>query len=158
MNATINGANLYYEIHGGGAPLLMIQGWGAEISNWQNVIEPLSKNFKLIIFDNRGMGRSEVTPGDYTTRMLADDAAALLDHLQIPKTHVLGWSMGGMIAQELALAYPEKVYRLVLPATTAKVTEQSSFVAWSLIEAIKRQEDATAVNQNRPGEEPCRRD
>ncbi|WP_026736301.1 alpha/beta fold hydrolase [Fischerella sp. PCC 9605] len=146
MNANINGANLYYEIHGKGDPLLMIQGWGAEISNWQNVIQPLSKNFQLILFDNRGMGRSEVTPGDYTTRLMADDAAALLEHLQISQTHVLGWSMGGAIAQELALAYPEKVNRLVLYATAAKFSEKSVFVCRSQIEAIERQEFATQVN------------
>lgn len=69
MNLKIDGVNLYYEIHGKGDPLLMIQGWGADLSNWQNIIESLSKNFQLILFDNRGMGRSEVTPGDYTTRL-----------------------------------------------------------------------------------------
>lgn len=146
MKANINNANLYYEIHGPGDPLLMIQGWGMDITGWQNIVEPLSKVFRIILFDNRGMGRSEVTPGDYTTRQLADDAAALLDHLQIDNAHVLGWSMGGMIAQELALAYPEKVNRLILSASSARVNEKSSFIAWSNIQAIRRGELETAVN------------
>lgn len=146
MNAVVNKANLYYEIHGRGQPLLMLQGWGVDITGWQYIIEPLSQVFQVIVFDNRGTGRSEVTPGKYTTRLLADDAAALLDHLQINKAHVLGWSMGGMIAQELVLAYPQKVNRLILSASSAKVTEKSSFIAWSNVEAINRGELQTSVN------------
>lgn len=146
MNIIINKANLYYEVHGQGEPLLMLQGWGMDITGWQYILEPLSQVFKVIILDNRGTGRSEVTPGKYTTRLLADDTAVLLDHLQIDKAHVLGWSMGGMIAQELALAYPQKVNRLILSATSAKVTAKSSFIAWSHIEAINRGELQTAVN------------
>ena len=146
MKAKINGAKLYYETHGHGDPLLIIQGWGMDITGWQTIIEPLSRAFRVIVFDNRGTGRSEVTPGDYTTRQLADDAAALLDHLRIKKAHVLGWSMGGMIAQELVLAYPEKVDRLILSASSARVNARSSFIAWSNIEAIRRGEIETSVN------------
>lgn len=146
MNAVINKANLYYETHGRGEPLLMIQGWGMDITGWQFIIEPLSELFQVIVFDNRGTGRSEVTPGNYTTRQLADDAAALLNHLRIDKAHVLGWSMGGMIAQELVLAYPRKVNRLILSASSAKVTAKSSFIAWSNVEAINRGELQTSVN------------
>lgn len=146
MNVVINKANLYYEIHGQGEPLLLLQGWGMDITGWEYIIEPLSNVFQVIVFDNRGAGRSEVTPGNYTTRLLADDAAALLDHLRIDTAHVLGWSMGGMIAQELVLAYPRKVNRLILSASSAKVTAKSSFIAWSNIEAINRGEMQTAVN------------
>jgi pimeloyl-ACP methyl ester carboxylesterase len=146
MNAKIKGANIYYQTHGQGDPLLMIQGWGMDITGWQNIVEPLSKVFRIVLFDNRGTGRSETTSGDYTTRQLADDAAALLDHLQIQKTHVLGWSMGGMIAQELVLAYPQKVDGLILAASSAKVNEKSAFIAWSNVEAIKRGELETSVN------------
>ena len=146
MKANVNKADLYYEIHGRGEPLLMIQGWGMDITGWQNIIKPLAKVYQVIVFDNRGTGRSEVTPGDYTTRQLADDAAALLDHLQIDNAHVLGWSMGGMIAQELALAYPEKVNRLILSASSARVSEKSSFIAWANVEAMQRGERETSVD------------
>jgi pimeloyl-ACP methyl ester carboxylesterase len=146
MKANINGAKLYYETHGRGDPLLLIQGWGMDVTGWQTIIKPLSNAFRVIMFDNRGTGRSEVTPGDYTTRQLADDAAALLDHLKIKNAHMLGWSMGGMIAQELVLAYPEKVNRLILSASSAKVNEKSSFIAWANIEAIRRGELETSVN------------
>ena len=146
MNVVLNEANLYYEIHGRGEPLLMIQGWGMDITGWQFIIEPLSQLFTVLVFDNRGTGRSQVTPGKYTTRQMADDAAALLNHLRIDKAHVLGWSMGGMIAQELALAYPRKVNRLILSASSAKVAAKSCFIAWSNIEAINRGEAQTSVN------------
>ena len=146
MNVCVNQADLYYEIHGHGEPLLMLQGWGMDITGWQYILEPLSQVFQVILLDNRGTGRSEVTPGEYTTRLLADDAAALLDHLKIRNAHVLGWSMGGMIAQELALAYPRKVNRLILAASSAKVTAKSSFIAWSNVEAINRGELQTSVN------------
>jgi pimeloyl-ACP methyl ester carboxylesterase len=146
MSVLINKANIYYETHGRGEPLLMLQGWGMDITGSQYIIEPLSQQFKVIVFDNRGTGRSDVTPGNYTTRLLADDAAALLDHLGIANAHVLGWSMGGMIAQELVLAYPEKVDRLVLSASSAKVTAKSAFIAWSNVEAINRGELQTSVN------------
>lgn len=146
MNVVINKANLYYEVHGQGEPLLLLQGWGMDITGWQYILEPLLQVFQVIVLDNRGTGRSEVTSGKYTTRLLADDAAALLDHLQIARAHVLGWSMGGMIAQELVLAYPRKVNRLILSASSAKVTEKSSFIAWSNVEAINRGELQTAVN------------
>jgi 3-oxoadipate enol-lactonase len=126
MNANIIDVNLYYEIHGRGDPLMMIQGWGIDITGWETIVEPLSKMFQVVVFDNRGTGRSEATPGDYTIHQLADDAAALLDHLKIENAHVLGWSMGGMIAQELALAYPNKVDRLSL-AVRGIQTEAVSF-------------------------------
>ena len=124
----------------------MIQGWGMDITGWQPIIDPLSKVFQVIVFDNRGTGRSEVTPGNYTTRQLADDAAALLDYLHIDSAHVLGWSMGGMIAQELVLAYPEKVNRLILSATSARVTQKTSFIAWANVEALRRGEVETSAN------------
>ena len=146
MKAKINKADIYYEIHGRGYPLLMIQGWGMDITGWQTIIEPLSNVFMVIVFDNRGTGRSELTPGNYTTRQLADDAAALLDHLQIDNAHVLGWSMGGMIAQEFVLAYPEKVNRLILSASSARVNEKTSFIAGANLEAIRRGELETSVN------------
>lgn len=146
MKANINNANLHYEIHGLGDPLLLIQGWGMDVTSWQPIINPLAKVFQLIVFDNRGVGRSEVTPGNYTTRQLADDAAGLLEYLQIEKAHVLGWSMGGMIAQELALAYPEKVKRLILSASSARVTAKTAFIAWANVEAIRRGELETSAH------------
>ena len=118
---SVNDQEIYYEVHGEGYPLLMIQGYAGTSESW-DIITPgrigdLSKHNKVIIFDNRGAGRSSAPPGPISIRMMADDAAGLLDALRIPKANVLGESMGGMIAQELAINHPEKVKNLILVCT-----------------------------------------
>ena len=118
--AQLSGIDIYYEEHGSGDPLLLIMGFGGHSLAWIMQVPALAKQFRVITLDNRGVGRSSVPPGPYTTRQMADDAAALLDHLDIERAHVVGWSMGGMIAQELALGYPQKVDRLVLLASVAR--------------------------------------
>jgi pimeloyl-ACP methyl ester carboxylesterase len=82
------------------------------------VLALLAERFRVLSFDNRGIGESDVPPGPYTARELADDAVAVLDAADVPRAHVAGTSLGGMVAQELALAYPERVDRLVLACTT----------------------------------------
>lgn len=111
--------DLYHEIHGEGDPLLLMEGLGYASWMWCKQVDELSRHFQVILFDNRGVGHSDKPPGPYTTAQMADDAAALLDALAIPRCHVLGISMGGMIAQEFALRHPDKVDRLVLGCTTA---------------------------------------
>jgi 3-oxoadipate enol-lactonase len=113
-----NGARLHYEDGGEGPPLLLIAGIPAIADDWLPLAEPLrERGRRVIAFDNRGSGESETTPGPYTTALLADDAAALLDSLDAAPAHVFGMSLGGMIAQELALRHPQKVRRLVLGCT-----------------------------------------
>lgn len=116
----VNGIDLYYEEAGDGPPLLLISGAPGTTLDWEWFLPALSERFRVVAFDNRGGGRSSAPPGPYTTRQMADDAAALLDHLAIPRAHVVGLSLGGMIAQELALAYPTRIDRLVLLATCAR--------------------------------------
>jgi pimeloyl-ACP methyl ester carboxylesterase len=114
----VNDIRVYYEVHGEGFPLVMIMGLGANIDWWDpRLTQELSKKFKLVIFDNRGAGRTDISDRQYSIKLFADDTAGLMDALGIPKAHVLGLSMGGMIAQELALNYPEKVEKLVLCST-----------------------------------------
>ena len=124
-NAQVNGINLYYEEQGSGEPLLLIMGLGAHSLLWIMQRPALAQRYRVISFDNRGSGRSEVPPGPYSTRQMADDAAGLLDHLGIERAHVIGWSMGGMIAQQLALNHPQRVGRLVLLASLAKARAYS---------------------------------
>ena len=109
--------NIYYEIHGDGEPLLMIQGYGQYSGHWTTLIPPFAKEYRVIIFDNRGTGRSDKPEIPYTVKMLAADAGGLLDAIGIDRAHVFGVSMGGMIAQEFALNYPDKVINLVLGCT-----------------------------------------
>lgn len=114
----VNDINIYYEIRGEGFPLVMISGLGGNIDFWDpRLLNELSKKFRLVLFDNRGSGRTDVSDKQYSIKLLAEDAAGLMDALGIPKANVLGISMGGMIAQELALNFPEKVEKLVLCST-----------------------------------------
>ena len=110
---------LAYDVQGSGEPLLMIQGLGYGRTGWGPAPSLLAQRFRVATFDNRGFGESEITPGPYTTAQLAGDALGLLDTLEIARAHVLGISLGGMIAQELVLAAPERMNKLVLCSTTA---------------------------------------
>jgi len=115
-----NDIQVYYELKGEGFPLVMINGGNENLDCWDpRLIQELSKKFKLVLFDNRGAGRTDVTDKEYTIALLADDTAGLMDALGIPEAHILGISMGGMIAQELAINHPEKVSKLVLCSTSS---------------------------------------
>lgn len=120
--AQIDAGDLYYEIVGEGPPLLLIAGFGANTTNWQMLQPALAEHFTLIMFDNRGAGRSCVPPGPYTTAQMADDAVVLLDHLGVAQAAVVGNSMGGMIAQELMVRHPERTSKVVLYATAGRPT------------------------------------
>jgi 3-oxoadipate enol-lactonase len=106
---------LHYERDGDGEPLLLIQGMSGTRLAWGDpFLAGLRKSFECIRFDNRGIGLSGTTEEPFTIADLAADAAALLDRLELESAHVLGISMGGMIAQELALAHPERVRTLTI--------------------------------------------
>jgi 3-oxoadipate enol-lactonase len=101
--------------------VLLIAGIPAVASDWAPLAERLAGGRRVIAYDNRGSGRSTVTPAPYSTRQLAADAAGLLDALSVARADVFGMSLGGMIAQELALGWPERVRRLILGCTHAGV-------------------------------------
>jgi pimeloyl-ACP methyl ester carboxylesterase len=107
-----------WERQGSGPPLLLIHGLGYARWGWEPVVEPLSRTFDTITFDNRGVGGSDAPPGPYSAAELAADAVQVLEEAGVERAHVVGTSLGGMIAQELALAHPERVDRLVLACTT----------------------------------------
>ncbi|HZG72296.1 MAG TPA: alpha/beta fold hydrolase [Chondromyces sp.] len=111
--------DLYYEVHGQGEPLLLIMGLGLSSSSWHRTLPALAQRFQVIVFDNRGVGKSSKPEIPYSIEMMADDAKAVLDALSIDTAHIYGISMGGMIAQRLAINYPERVRSLVLGCTTA---------------------------------------
>jgi len=115
--ANVNGINIYYETSGSGEPLLLITGLGGSVVDWHYQIPELSQHFQVIAIENRGAGRSD-KPREHSMALYAADCAGLLDHLDTASAHVYGISMGGMIAQQLALDFPQKVHSLVLGATT----------------------------------------
>lgn len=118
MPSTVSpGFRMYYETQGAGAPLLLINGLGSDSSEWLFQQPAFAERFLVVAFDNRGSGQSDTPPGPYSTAQMADDAAALLSHLGTDRAHVLGVSLGGMIAQEVALRHPQRVRKLVLACT-----------------------------------------
>jgi 3-oxoadipate enol-lactonase len=118
-HAPVNGIDLYYEDTGEGLPLLLITGLSGNTLDWTPLLPALAEHYRVIAIDPRGAGRSSAPPGPYTTAMLAADALGLLDHLDLERAHVVGFSLGGMIAQEMAITAPSRVDRLVLLATAA---------------------------------------
>lgn len=115
--AKSNGIKMYYETHGTGEPLVLISGLGYPLWQWHRMVPYLSEHFQVIAFDNRGAGQTDKPAGPYSAQMLAGDTAGLLDALGIENAVIMGHSMGGYVAQAMALAYPEKVSKLILCST-----------------------------------------
>jgi pimeloyl-ACP methyl ester carboxylesterase len=107
-----------YRIYGSGYPLILIMGYGSSMNLWESsLISKLANQYKVIIFDNRGIGNSDKGRKPFSLKQFADDTAGLMDAIGIQQAHILGWSMGSMIAQELVLHHPSKVNKLILYAT-----------------------------------------
>lgn len=117
--AKINEININYKVQGQGEPLIMIMGIAAGRYSWIFQTRAFKKYYQVITFDNRGVGKTDKPGGPYTIKMMADDTIGLMDHLAIDRAHILGISMGGMIAQELAINHPDRVKKLVLGCTFA---------------------------------------
>jgi pimeloyl-ACP methyl ester carboxylesterase len=133
--ARVNGIEVNYVEAGSGDPLLLIMGFGGDHLAWAFQTPVFAQAYRVIAFDNRGAGQSDVPDVPYTTRMLADDAVGLLDHLKIERAHVLGVSMGGMIAQEVALNHPRRVRSLQLHCTMARADRymQALIEGWGVV-------------------------
>jgi pimeloyl-ACP methyl ester carboxylesterase len=119
--AVLNKIRMHYDVTGQGPPVLLINGLSAPSVGWSLQVKALAPHFQVVTFDNRGVGETDLPPEPvYTTAQMADDAAAVLRHLKIPRAHVLGASMGGTIAMELALRHPRLVRSLTLACTWAE--------------------------------------
>ena len=118
QRARVNGVELAYEIHGTGEPLVLIHGAQSDRSIFTGMLPDFTDQFEVLTFDQRGSGQSEKPDMEYTMGMIADDTVALMDHVGFSSAHVYGVSMGGMIAQELAIRHATHVRSLVLGCTT----------------------------------------
>lgn len=133
----IRDINCYYEIHGQGEPLLLIAGLASDSQSWQTILAELARHFQVIIFDNRGVGRTNYPQNSFTIDTLAEDAVALLDELGIERTHILGHSIGGYIAQEIAINHVSKADKLILASTAAFTSERNKFLFANLHQALQ---------------------
>ena len=110
----IDGVNIFYEVRGQGDPLVMIQGYGQYSLQWGSLPDELARQYRVVLIDNRGTGRSDKPDTPMTIPMLAADVARVLDALSIDKAHIFGVSKGGLIAQRFAINYPQRVIHLIL--------------------------------------------
>ena len=118
--AKVNDVGLYYEEHGSGFPLLLLMGFGDSCGAWSNQIPAFSAQYRTVALDHRGVGKSEKPESGYAIPQFSDDAIGLLDTLGIARAHVVGYSMGGRVAQDMAARYPDRVAAMVLAASAAK--------------------------------------
>jgi pimeloyl-ACP methyl ester carboxylesterase len=118
LAAQASGVRIAWERRGSGPPLLLIHGLGYGRWGWEPVVDALAEAHEVVLFDNRGVGASDAPLGPYNARMLAEDAVSVLDAAGLERAHVLGTSLGGMVAQQVALDWPDRVDKLVLACTT----------------------------------------
>lgn len=155
--AYVNGININYKVEGEGEPLILVMGFTGTGQAWFFQTRAFKKYYKVVTFDNRGVGKTDKPSEPYTMKTMADDTIGLMDHLGIDKAHILGASMGGLIAQEVAINYPERVGKLILAVTftglpsnaerVGEVAEIASEVlkAWGIPQDF-RDEDVTSLD------------
>lgn len=138
-----NGIDIYFESRGSGEPVLLVAGFACDGTIWSQVVPRLTAAHRVIVFDNRGTGRTAASEGPANIAQMAADAAGLVDALGMDRVHVAGHSMGGMIAQELALSHPERVTSLMLLSTAARLDVRGKAIIESWGE-LPRQLDPVA--------------
>jgi 3-oxoadipate enol-lactonase len=123
MQATINGIRMIYDVSGAenGPPVVLHHSLAMNLSLWDELAAALAPKYRVIRFDARGHGRTEATKAPYTFELLSDDVVGLMDHLEVPKAHFVGLSMGGMVGQYLGLLYPNRFASLTLASTSSRV-------------------------------------
>jgi len=145
-----NGQQIYYEMHGDGEPLILIMGIGGDSTMWTPYQVPaFSTNYQVIVLDNRDAGRSSKATSSYTIADMADDVAGLMDGLGVERAHILGISMGGMIAQEFALRHPNRLNKLILTGTGAAAgrAKFDPIMVWNFVKQNDADGQAFAAQQ-----------
>ena len=144
--AHLNGIDLYYERFGEGPTLLYFNGSGTTLETSRVGIDPYAREFDVVVHDQRGLGATEAPPGPYTMADYAADGRALLDHLGLERVRVIGTSFGGMVAQEFAVTYPERVERLALLCTSPGGKGRSSYPLHELAEMPPEERKAKGMS------------
>ena len=145
----VNGIEMFYLEMGppDAEPLVLIMGWGGDHTAWAFQLPAFSQTYRVIAFDNRGAGQTEAPDAPYSIRGMADDTIGLLDALKVDRAHICGLSMGGLIAQELAFAYPDRVRTLQLHVTLGRLDAWLRFrgesMAW--MRALDQREPFTKM-------------
>lgn len=147
---------MYYEMAGAGQPLVLVGGLGLDVSECGQLVDALATRYRVLAFDNRGAGRTDKPDEPYSVRQMARDTTGLMRALGIERAHVVGMSLGGRIALDLALAYPGRVRSLILVSTSARVERRWTIGLLGLVSlffrgrypqpryAFRRQREASA--------------
>ncbi len=123
----VDDIKMYYELHGQGDSLVLIQGFTCNRLFWKELVNPLSKYFKILIFDNRGSGETDSPDGAYSIKQMAKDTVRLMQELRIENANIMGHSMGGAIVQQICLDFPNKIRKGIVCTSFAKLQEKSKF-------------------------------
>jgi 3-oxoadipate enol-lactonase len=134
----VDGLRMYYELAGAGQPLVLIAGLGLDLSECGQLIDALSVHYRVLAFDNRGAGRTDKPDEPYTVGQMAADTAGLMKVLGIDRAHIVGMSLGGRIALDVALEHPERVRSLVLVSTSARVERRWTIRLLGLVSLLFR--------------------
>lgn len=140
-------AKIHYELSGKGPPVLLIQGVGVAGSGWRPQVEGLGERYQLLSFDNRGVGSSSLGSEPLTIERMAEDARALMDHVGWPSAHVVGHSMGGVIAPALALADAKRVRSLALLCTFSRGSEAAKPTPWIMWVGLRTKVGTAAMRR-----------
>ncbi|WP_257346745.1 alpha/beta fold hydrolase [Pseudalkalibacillus decolorationis] len=130
--------DIRYEEKGNGEPLILIHGVGLDHTMWEKYVEMLSTQFRVIVYDTLGHGGSEHPPGPYTLSQFVEQLTALMDYLHINKSHIVGFSMGGMVAQAFELTYTDRVSTLTIMNAVANRTEEQRNAVLARVEEVKK--------------------
>ncbi len=125
MYATIDGLQLHYTLEGQGSDLILIHGLGGSVRDWDHIAPTVAKHHRVLCWDVRGFGASDKPPGPYSAQLFAKDLAGLCRVVGISHAHIVGISMGGVVAQRFTLDFPELVRSLTLMSTSSEVGEQA---------------------------------
>ena len=146
-NAMCDQGIIRYEEKGIGEPLILIHGVGLDHTMWEKQVEGLSEHFRVIVYDMVGHGGSEHSPAPYTLSQFVEQLAGLINYLKIEKSHVVGFSMGGMVAQAFALKHKEKMKTLTIMSAVANRTAEQRKAILSRVEEVKKTGPASTIEQ-----------